>query len=470
MPSAPQFSPTASLLADRAAIEQFSKPACSYQSSNRRSRNRLFVLGLDGLPLSLAKRLAASGSFPGLARLVEHSAPITAELPELSPVNWTSFYTGTGPETHGIFGFSRIHGTEYTMHLADFSMVQTPTIFDRLSNAGLCCRSINLPNTYPARDIPGTMMISGFVAQELQHAVAPRFLYGPLTAHDYVLEADTERGQTDPAYLIQQLRSTLAARRDAFSLLWPDLAWDLFVCVLTETDRLFHFMFDAVEEPLYPWHAACMELLTEWDDLIAIMLAQYDALPEPKRLMALADHGFTRLITEVDINAVLRNLGLLTTALPPEACDALQSTAITPATKAFALDPGRIYIHTSERFSRGQVSAQECRVLCDHIQTALEQITFNGRPVFKAIHKREQLYAGPLMQYAPDLVCEPVAGFDCKAKFNRREIFSLHGRTGTHTVQDVFFSDTQQSTPKRVRDVGQEVLAHFGLAMNEAAP
>ena len=65
-------------------------------------RNRLVVLGLDGLPLTLAHSLAASGRLPNLSRLLEiDAAEITAELPELSPVNWTSFTTATGPGRHG---------------------------------------------------------------------------------------------------------------------------------------------------------------------------------------------------------------------------------------------------------------------------------------------------------------------------------------------------------------------------------
>ncbi|OBQ51887.1 alkaline phosphatase family protein [Halodesulfovibrio spirochaetisodalis] len=428
---------------------------------NTNSNGKLVVLGLDGLPLSLARKLAATGRFPSLARLTPSATEMQAELPELSPVNWTSFYTAADPGEHGVYGFTRIHSRDYTMGLCNFEQPQHPTIFDRLGEAGYRTRSINLPNTYPARAING-MLISGFVAEELSQAVYPKFLLNMLGA-DFLLEADTTTGASDPAFLLDQLRKTLAARKRAFSLLWKDGAWDLFIFVLTETDRLFHFLFDAVEEPAHPWHAECLSLLEEWDSLIGEVLDAYDALPEPKRLMSLADHGFTRLITEVDLNALLRDMGLLATQLPPEACNELDPQQISARCKAFALDPGRIYIHATSRFARGTIADSDIPALEQSIAEQLMAVTYNGQRVFKQIHKGQKLYTGKMAQFAPNLVCEPVAGFDLKAKFNRREPFGFFGRTGTHTVQDTFFYDSHNAQPQRVRDVGTEILRHFDL-------
>ncbi len=436
----------------------------------------MVVLGLDGLPLSLARTLAATGDFPALAMLTSQARAIRAELPELSPVNWTSFYTATGPEEHGVFGFTRIHAQTYAMGLCDFSQPRVPTIFDRLREVGATARVINLPNTYPARPIPG-MLISGFVAPELSRAVFPPMLAGRLEAEGYLLEADTARAVEDPAYLLAQLRITLASRRMALSMLWPDLAWNLFVLVLTETDRLFHFLFHAVEDAAHPLHGECLSLLREWDAVIGDVLALYAQLPGPKRLMVLADHGFTRLITEVDVNACLRDMGLLHTVLPPEACDDLDATGITPATQAFALDPGRIYLHTRARFARGGVSREDVPALQARIREALLSLRYEGQPVMAAVHTGAECYPGPLVAYAPDLVCESNPGFDLKAKFNRRARFGTFGRTGTHTVGDTFFYDSAEGAAEeqlpsvcRVRDAGVRILAQFGLTVRPDRP
>ncbi len=57
--------------------------------SSARSKKRIVVLGLDGLPLELAKRLGTA--LPNIGRLAAEATTVRAEIPELSPVNWTSF-------------------------------------------------------------------------------------------------------------------------------------------------------------------------------------------------------------------------------------------------------------------------------------------------------------------------------------------------------------------------------------------
>ena len=444
---------------------------------------RMVVLGLDGLPYSLARELCASGCTPNLARLMPGCAPVSpgkahgvdpdvsqpaacsirAELPDLSPVNWTSFYTAQGPEEHGVFGFTRIHAIDYTMALADFAQVAVPTLFDRMGERGLTSRVVNLPNTYPAWPIPG-MLISGFVAHDLARAVHPPFLLGPLMGAGYILESDTTNGVTDPQGLLAGLARSLDGRRGALNLLWPDLAWNLFVFVLTETDRLFHFLWDGVTDSAHPQHAGCMALLAQWDALVGDVLDRVDALPGGGRLMVLADHGFTGLITEVDINAWLREKGYLQLTCAPEAAPELDGTLIRADSTAFALDPGRIYLHTRRRFGNGCLSDEEAATLARRIGDELMQLAYDGAPVLRAVHTADALYPGTLRDVAPDLVCEAHRGFDLKAKFNRTAVFGHFGRTGTHTVDDAFFYDSYGSRPATVRGAGAEVLAHFGLS------
>lgn len=432
-------------------------------------RQRLVVLGLDGLPLGLARELCRRHPdlFPNLQRLAHQARSITAELPEVSPVNWSSFATAQGPEQHGVLGFTRIDPRTYDIAIADSTWLRCPTIFERLGERGLVSRVLNLPNMYPARPLRG-MLVAGFVAPELSRAVFPPFLAMQLQSLGYRIEADTERGRNDPDFLFAELRATLAGRLKALELLWADLAWDLFVFVLTETDRLFHFHFPDLLQEQAPLHDACLEIMHQWDCAIGQLLQRYDALPEPKRLIALADHGFQELRMEVDINAWLADQGLL--RLHDQSRGELDAGCILPESKAFALDPGRVYLH-DQRFARGQVTRREKQALLERIRHGLLALRYEGRPVLEAVHQGSELYPGaPADVLLPDLVCQAATGFDCKAKFDRRDIFGLHGRKGAHTVSDAFFCDSLDSQgphPERVRDVGRQVLEHFGLALQD---
>ena len=228
-------------------------------------RKRLAVLGLDGMPLSLARQLGTV--LPNIRRIAEQADSVQAELPELSPVNWTSFFTGEGPETHGIYGFSNMNTQTYRLRISNSQDVTCPTVFDRLGKKGLVSRFINLPNTYPVRPVRG-MGVSGFVSLDFNKSVYPPFLQGKLQEIDYKLEADTNMGRRDLDYLLSELRNTLASRLGALDMLWPDLGWDLFVHVFTETDRLFHFFMDAMLHSDNPDHMACMRFLADWDHAI----------------------------------------------------------------------------------------------------------------------------------------------------------------------------------------------------------
>lgn len=427
-------------------------------------RPRMAVLGLDGLPLALARRLAARGAAPNLARLLPGARALRAELPELSPVNWTSFFTAAGPEEHGVFGFTRLDPATYATALTDATCVATPTIFQRLGARGLTSRVLNLPGTYPARPLKG-MLVAGFVAPELRGAVFPPFLAGPLAAMGYRLEADTVRGGADHDFLLTDLAATLDSRRAALALLWPDLAWDLFVFVLTETDRLFHFLYDAVDDPAHPRHGGAMALLRRWDAALGDLLDRFEALPEPRRLLVLADHGFTRLETEVDLNSWLAGQGLA--RLTGTQAHENDATALASDSQALALDPGRIYLHTRERFAAGGVTPAQAPALAARIRDALLGLTHQGCPVIRAVHDRQTLYPGPMAHAAPDLLAEPHPGFSLTAKFDARPVFGHYGRTGVHTADDAFFHDSAPGpgpAPARPRDVGKLVLDFFGAA------
>ncbi|MBU1001868.1 MAG: alkaline phosphatase family protein [Proteobacteria bacterium] len=425
-------------------------------------RPRLTVLGLDGLPLSLAREWCRRGLTPNLARIALSGSArsMRAELPELSPVNWTSFATAAGPEEHGVFGFTRIDPRSYDVAIVDSTAVRCPTLFQRLGARGLTSKVINLPNTYPAQPLKG-MLVAGFVAPELSRAVYPPFLSGPLTQAGYKLEADTARGKDDPELLLAQLNTTLDSRRAALDLLWPDLAWDLFVFVLTETDRLFHFHYPALSNPDHPLAPACEGFIRRWDMLIGDFLDRFEALPGPKRLLALADHGFTELITEVDLNAWLVQQGL--TRLTGTHEHENDARAVASDSQALALDPGRIYLHTRERFARGGVTPTQAPGLLARIREGLLNLRFEGRPVIREVHQRQTLYPGPMAPVAPDLVAEPHPGFSLTAKFDARELFGFHGRRGVHTVGDVFFYDSEGAAPQRLRDTGRLVLDFFGI-------
>jgi len=423
---------------------------------------RLAVLGLDGVSLDLARILCGLTNLPHLSRLANAPAAhgVRAELPELSPVNWTSLATGLGPGGHGVFGFTRIDPVSYAISVGDAGEIAAPRFWETLGGRGLTCKVVNWPHSYPARPFPG-WLVAGFVAPELSRACHPPLLARLLAQKGYSLEADTAAGKEDPDLLLRELHAALASRRAALDLLWPDLAWDCFALVLTETDRLFHFQLHAVLDPAHPLHGDCMSFLRAWDGLLGEFLARFDALPEPKRLIAVADHGFALLRAEVDLNAWLARHGFLRLAGQPR--HELDASLVAPDSRALALDPGRVFLHLAGRFSRGGVRLAEARALREDLRAGLLALSCEGEQVMEDVFRGEELYPDARAGLVPDLVCLARPGFSLTAKWDRREVFGLFGRTGCHTAHGALWSDSAGSRPGRMRDAGRELAAAFPL-------
>ncbi len=419
---------------------------------------KTLVLGIDGLSLTLARHLTESGVFQNLAAIIhdQHAMTVESELPEVSPVNWASFFTGRGPEEHGVYGFTGVDPGSYRLLLHDYTHVRAEPLWDLLGSKGMVSRIINLPCTYPAPELRG-MLISGFVAHDLERAVYPKAILPMLRRTGYRLEADTTKGLNRQSALLEELRQTISSRRRAFDLFWPDLAWDFFVIVFTELDRLSHFLYEAMIDKSHVLHWGCMQILRDLDSAAGHILERFSGLPDPKRLLVVADHGFCRLEREVDINTFLRAEGFQTMKTRPE--NELDLGCLDSSSRAFALDPGRIYIHDQERFGRGNVARTEYASVRRKIMGALLQLEYRGRKVMERVLPGEEIYPHGV-GLPPDLLCVPHKGFDLKAKFDREQVFGHYGRTGTHCREDVFFYDSHGTRPGKIRDLLSWIRDH----------
>ncbi len=73
----------------------------------RRSTERVFVMGFDGMDPTLTSKFMAEGKLPNLQKLANAGTYRTLETtqPSESPVAWASFATGVNPGKHNIYDF-----------------------------------------------------------------------------------------------------------------------------------------------------------------------------------------------------------------------------------------------------------------------------------------------------------------------------------------------------------------------------
>src|SRR5882672_5857589 len=83
---------------------------CSMQPPGkplRRTKQRVFVIGFDGMDPTLTKRWMDEGKLPNLQRLAETGtfSVLASTQPSESPTAWSSFATGVNPGKHNIYDF-----------------------------------------------------------------------------------------------------------------------------------------------------------------------------------------------------------------------------------------------------------------------------------------------------------------------------------------------------------------------------
>jgi predicted AlkP superfamily phosphohydrolase/phosphomutase len=415
---------------------------------------KALVIGIDGVPCSMLNIFINNGVMPNLKSILNEGFilhPIHASIPDVSSVSWTSFATGVNPGEHGIYGFSELKPHDYSLHFPNSRDVKAPSFWEILGKTNrktstLCerypgkmdrsYRSIifNLPHTYPASPIHG-ILVSGFVAIDLEKAVFPESAYTYLHSTNYLIDVEAEKARENQPAFLKDLFKCLEIRKKAITHFYQEEPWDLFFACLTETDRLHHFFFDAAYDQTHPYYERFLDFYIEIDQFIKALYEKFFQKYSGKGFfMILSDHGFTPVKEEVYINRFLEEKGFLVFKKEGHFYERLENK-----TKAFNLDPCRIYIHDQDRYRRGLVKREERLNVLGEIKEALRNLKGeNGEEVIDTIYEKEEIYRGPFTGMAPDLVCLPKDGYDLKGTLEKKEIFGRNIFTGMHTWHDAF--------------------------------
>jgi predicted AlkP superfamily phosphohydrolase/phosphomutase len=425
----------------------------------KKKKERVLVIGLDGVPYSLLLELAQKGIMPTTSKLIDsgYIQRMKASLPEISAVSWTNFMTGTNPGTHGIFGFTDFKKNSYDLCFPNFLDLKKETFWDKLGDQRKKCIIINQPSTYPARKING-ILISGFVAIELSKAVYPPSFQAPLERVGYEIDIDTQKSAENTEFLWKDLAKTLSARLNAFNLFWKE-DWDYFEFVITGTDRLHHFQWDAYEDESHVYHQNFLDYYSQIDRVIDEIVTSFRKLTDnDKGLYLLSDHGFAKIEQEVYLNAWLEEQGYLKFNNPsPESL-----ADISPSSRAFVMEPNRIYLNLKEKFPEGCIEPSEKKALKEEISKKLDRLEYKGKKVVRCVFDAEEIYSGPYLADGPDLIVLSECGFDMKGSVKKKEIFGRSKLQGMHTWDDAFFfSKKEQGQDLSISDLAKIILDDF---------
>jgi predicted AlkP superfamily phosphohydrolase/phosphomutase len=419
------------------------------------SRPRVCVIGLDGTPASYLRRRIAEGALPHLGELSRQGTLMSARapLPPISSVSWASASTGVNPGRHGVFGFVERKTGTWEMTFTNVHTITEPQVWVRAAQAGLRSVVVNIPGTYPAQPNDGGILISGFVSPTLERSVQPPSLLPFLEERGYMIDVDLGLGHTDLDAFCEQLFAHHAARTRVLVDLLEREQCDLFYVAFTGTDRLHHFLWEQMERGEEPWAARFHDYYAAVDASVGEIVSR---LPDDCLLVLLSDHGFCRLDQEVFVNRWLERDGWVALEQPAKSI----ASIVPERTRAYCMDPGRLYLNLAGREPRGIVRPSEYQSVRAELRAWAEALPFVQR-----VATREEAFSGPHTERAPDLVLVSKNGWDLKGAVRTTELQGKGRLTGMHTQDDAFVlvRGAHPEGEADVQDVAATALHGLGL-------
>jgi len=421
---------------------------------------RALVLGLDGLDLGLVQQFGPE-ALPNLHSLMSRGvfAALESVQPPATLPNWTTFLTGVDPARHGVFDFTTRKG--YQVRFTAGTAREVPTLFTQLDRLGLRCACLSFPATWPPEELEHGVFVSGWDAPVAFEA--DRSFMWPPSLFDETVERfgtpsfdDVDEFHADAPGWIDRLPDALvrrvARKTDWARWLLDRQDWDVFALYFGESDTASHYLW-AHHDPASPrrpasvsteQRGALQRVYEALDQAVGSLLEA--AGGEQSEVTVLSDHGSGGSSDKVlYLNQLLAEHGLLRfrpqrapggsglkeialRRFPPRLREQLfrlgnawlpsrlesnvRFGAIDMAnTLAFSDElnyfPG-IHLNVAGREPRGIVQAGQRRDTILRIRAALldTRDPWSGKLVFRDLIPREQLFEGPHLDRAPDLLVD----------------------------------------------------------------
>ena len=355
---------------------------------------RVIVVGFDGIDPEMIGQFVAEGVMPNTARLIEQGAfgGLMSTLPPSSASAWTSAFTGVNPGKHGIYGFMGQPAPDAEGNIVFNTSLQRGfnAVWQMLGQHGLRSTVINIPLTSPADSLNG-LMVAGFphASEDTSTFFWPRSLRQELT--DYTFDAFRVMVAKDKEdRFIQKMEGIESKRLEVGLRLLDRHDWDLFWIVFTFTDRYQHYLWKYWDKnhPMYDpvggaqYGGAIRDAYVMAD----AYLGKFMDKMEPNDLLVLmSDHGFGRLYWTVNAqNFIYRTLGPTREVVCADFFGAKFKMDVT-----------------------GPNAEERYKSIRDRMIEGLRTFEDPARGVriIDSIYVKEQIYTGPYLSKAPDIVC-----------------------------------------------------------------
>lgn len=484
---------------------------------------KVLVIGLDGATLDLIEPWARQGKLPVLASMMERGAygRLRSVMPVLSSAAWSSFMTGMNPGKHSLYDFARREPGSYRLRVMRRDHNRAASLWKILSQHGHKVGVMNVPMTYPPEPVNG-FLVSGLGTPDFQTFTYPPTLGKELLERGYRINKRVAYRPGNEAAYLQEVNELADRQLEGALWLMKEHEWDFFMVVFFDTDQMAHFFWRFMD-PSHPAHDP--RTAAEYGDAIQNFYQKMDssigeltqAAGADTTVFVLSDHGtgpayqdvflnewlrqegyletggdspqlkgghrlFARLgLTRNGVSAMLRKSGLSRLEgwikealgdrieLLPRTTRAEFPQAIDwSRTRAYSFGyQGQIYINLQGREPQGIVSPGKAyEQLCQEITERLMALTDprDGKPVIDQVFRREEIFSGPYIDFAPDLTLvmrglsyNTRQGYEFSARAGKVFSDPVTFESGSHRPQGILFAAGPTVRPGGLREGAQLV-------------
>ena len=449
------------------------------------------IIGLDGVPLDIIQRWTQTGQLPTLQRLMGGGTvgELRSTVPPTSGPSWSSFVTGMNPGKTGIYDFLYRRDGTYHFPPVNASQRDGTTVWRYLSDAGYQVGVLNLPMSYPVEQVNGFMISGWMTPYSVTDFTHPTELASELEQEvgEYRIYPTETFTESRRASFLSATYNLLDMRTRTALHLARTQPWDVFTTVFFDTDRVLHQLWHYLE-PDHAWRNdredkewIVREYFQKVDESIGQLLQHAD---EETLVIILSDHGMGRANNFIVLNNWLLDSGLLCLKRDPwthlkeylfrrgftlrnvhQIADRLGLARQAEYVAGYFVDHllkiaflsfldvdwsgsraysfgrhlGSIYINLKGREPQGIVEpGAEYEAVRDEIERLANDFRDprTGRKLIGEVLRREEIYSGPYLDRAPDLILRPKEPSDIffgLADFGHRDTVSpVYRYSGMH--------------------------------------
>lgn len=476
--------------------------------------SRFLLIGLDGMEPSLAARWMDEGRLPNLAALRDRGTfmPLASTKPPVTFPAWTTCVTGVNPGRHGIFDFTEMTPGDYAIRFVNSTFRKAPAVWNVLSGAGKRVCVLGVPGTYPPEPVNG-VMVSGWDSPVCT-GVDRSFVYPPdrfeqVKAWRFADFQESDIGPGWHVMALDRLLKGIGTKEGIATELLREEAWDFFMIVFGESDTVSHhfWLFHDKDSPRHQ-EGPANAIRDVYERLDAAVGRLIETAGDDVTVGVVSDHGFGGAGTGVvHLNNWLAEKGYLAQTQggdsllkrialhgTPESMrgwlfrrfQRLATKAESQSrfagiewlrTKAWSEELNyfpSVRVNLKGREPDGQVDPSEYDAFCEELRRELE--TWE---VVEKAWRREELFEGPYVDRAPDIILELALedgySHSCLRSHGTETFRRLRpeeyaggkekGMTGNHRPMGVLFlSKPVDAANAALQDVAPAVLAELDVA------